>query len=96
MEKWRKVRLGLMKHYFLSIAPIMPDSTITVVKKQAPTPRKSAPPSRPKPHQIEKTNEPNVSIVVSEVSKIAGPVPYRIITIECHGQRLIEEKQRED
>ena len=52
-----------------------------MVKKQAPTPIKSAPPKDAQPLKIENTKEPKANIVVSDVRKIAFPVLEKIIRI---------------
>ena len=54
--------------------PNIPGRIIAVVKKQAATPRKSAPPNCPKAGKAENIRDPNANIVVSEVSRMAFPV----------------------
>lgn len=50
-----------------------------VVRKQAPTPRKSAPPSWPNPRYTENKRDPKASIVVREDSKMAFPVLEKMV-----------------
>ena len=65
---------ALFLRFFLSIIPRIPGRTIAVVRKQAPTPKKSAPPNWPNPGITENIKEPKANIVVSEVRRMAFPV----------------------
>lgn len=81
--KWMERPLFVNRRLYLllSISPRMPDRTITVVKKHAPTPMKRELPNQAQTGNREKTIEPKASIVVREVSRIAFPVLENTVMI---------------
>ena len=54
---------------------------IAEVRKQVPTPMNKVIPNEAQPRNMEKPNEPNANMVVSEVSNIAFPVLEKTVCI---------------
>ena len=70
-----------LTRFLFSMMPMMAGSTITVVRKQAPTPMNRAIPKEANPRNMEKAKEPKANMVVSEVRNMAFPVLAKIVRI---------------
>jgi hypothetical protein len=64
-----------------SINPMIPGSTMTVVKKQVATPIARTHPNCAHPRNTENMSEPKANPVVSDVRKIALPVLAKTVRI---------------